>query len=166
MGRNINKNLLTGDGLFNKPEAQAPQAEPKVDTWKEIDEMAQRLVECAKYAYEEKNLRPKLLEAMQKANCSSRVTESGASVKVITTNRDAFDEEGFIKWAKENGHSELVKTKVVEEVDMEALEKLAYAEAGQGGTFTNAVARYTQTKVSVSLRVNAPKPKQGKEEGE
>ena len=150
MARNIN---LSGE----TPTISNPVGEPK-DYFATIDKLAEELGECSAAAKREKEIRPQLLNAMVAAHCDARTTENGVTVKVVTTNKDSFDEEKAIEWAKANGHPELVKTITKEALDMEALEKLVYAEASEGEQpFTKMVEQFTTTTTTNSIRVTLPK---------
>lgn len=130
--------------------------------WVTIDKLAEELGECSVAAKREKELRPQLLNAMVAAHCDARTTDKGITVKVVTTNKDSFDELGAIEWAKTHGHADLVKTIVTEAIDMEKLERLVYEETGSDKTpYTDMVQGFTTTTTTSSVRITLPKAKGG-----
>lgn len=164
----VSGNLLEDFPVVGEPESMKPLAEEEshasLSHAKEVLEpLLAETFETDKYVKRNKELKDQIKSLLIDDLNLVEVECDCGTAKISESVGTSLDEEGLISDLKGVGREDLVKSKTIYYVDMEALEKAVYDEDGTDDTtITDLVKSRTTETVTKRLLVKAAKPKKEK----
>lgn len=145
-------------------EAPAPEPEPTVDANHDEDiakvtELIKETIETDAAVSRNKKCKEQIKSLLLDSLKLEQFECEFGTATIDNKRSTSLDEEGLIKELKSRDELKgYVKTRTIEYVDMDAIEKAVYEEDGTDSTpITDLVRSYTSESITKALRVKAPK---------